>query len=227
MRPAAYRDPIPVFLRRENVDFGDLRIVGDEMLDQVHREILDRFDRELLGQDVEGVFHRVGGEDLAIIAGDMSRLEVALELDRKSEVLNLVLLFPPRDAQKPHARLSVIIMAQNYIHRVSSRDRSNSRTVSAEQEYGDVGRRRALETRPLCLGRIPAHSATGNMLRYQKSAGRCLLLTNLAPTNLQFVRPRRTCGGRLLSMLPRWTRFRAQRKALQPADQSRYRARVC
>src|SRR5438876_634847 len=68
MRPAAYRDPIPVFLRRENVYLGDLGIVGEEMLDQVHREILDRSDRELLGQDVESVFHRVGGEDLAIIA---------------------------------------------------------------------------------------------------------------------------------------------------------------
>src|SRR6266849_3646365 len=119
MRPAADRNPIPVFLHRANMHFGDLGIVGEEMP--------DRFDRELLCQDVEGVFYRVGGQDLTIIAGGMSRLEVALELDRKSEVPNLVLLFPPGNAQESHARLSVIILSQSYVHRISSRDRSNSR----------------------------------------------------------------------------------------------------
>src|SRR2546426_3632809 len=198
-----------------------------KMPDQPHRKILDRLDRELLRQDVEGVFHRVGGQDLTIIAGGMSRPEVALELDRKSGVPNLVLLFPPGNAQKSHARLSIIILSQSYIHRISSRDRSNSRTGSAEEEYGDAGRRRAPERPPLCLGRIPVHSATGSMLQYRTSAGRCLLLTNLAPTSLQFARPHWICRGRLPSMFPRWIRFRAQRKSLQRAGQLRYRGRVC
>ncbi len=79
MRFAADHDPVPQIFRGLNADPRNLRVVRQEMLDQVLTKIFHGFHGILPRQHVHCVFHRIGRQDLRVVAFGVRCLEIALE----------------------------------------------------------------------------------------------------------------------------------------------------
>jgi hypothetical protein len=60
----------------------DLRVLGKEMVGEGKGEVLDDVAEVLLREDMHGVFHRVGGHDVAVVVRGVRGGEIAFERDR-------------------------------------------------------------------------------------------------------------------------------------------------
>ena len=76
-------------------------------------ERLNARQRMILGQHVHRVLHRVGRDDVAVVAVRVATGEVAFEGDVDADLLQLVPLAVPRDFRQPHVRLAVRIVLQH------------------------------------------------------------------------------------------------------------------
>ena len=85
--PALARDARPQVLDGVQVHALDLRIAPEEMLDQDAAECFGRAHRMLLRERVDGVLHRVGGQDFAVVALGVRGSEVAFEADAERDLL--------------------------------------------------------------------------------------------------------------------------------------------
>jgi hypothetical protein len=91
---------------------GHARRGGEEALREAHAEALDVGHVVVaLGQRVDRVAHRVGGEHPGVVARDVRGREVALERDVDREVGEVVAVGPARDLHEAHARLAVVVPA--------------------------------------------------------------------------------------------------------------------
>src|ERR1700737_4751907 len=80
----------PERLRCRNKYPRNLRIVGKKMVDEMQAQIFDGFDGMLPCQSVHRVLHGVFGQNLAIVALSVRRLEVALKANGQAELFNVV-----------------------------------------------------------------------------------------------------------------------------------------
>jgi hypothetical protein len=95
-----------------------LRARAHEVLDEAHPEPLEVAHVEAASERVHRVAHRVGREHAAVVARDVRRAEVALERDVDREVGDVVTVGVTRHPHEPHARLAVVVGAQDRGHRV-------------------------------------------------------------------------------------------------------------
>src|SRR6476469_5851236 len=90
MRLAADLDPRPrVFLDRDTRSVNAWKVMS-EVTRQPQRELLDLPDRRFLGEGVDGVFLRIGGYDVGVVALEVAAGEVSGERDADVDVLDLV-----------------------------------------------------------------------------------------------------------------------------------------
>jgi len=77
-----------MFLDRDDrpIDLVDL----EEMASEDHPEVLDRPRQVLAGERVDRVLHRVGRDDVRVVAVDVRSRELAFERDRDGQVADLV-----------------------------------------------------------------------------------------------------------------------------------------
>src|ERR1700682_1696735 len=90
----------PERLRCRNKHAGNLRIVCKKMIDQMQTQIFDGFDGMLPREGVHRVLHGVLGQNLAIVALSVRRLEVALKANGQAELFNVVTSLLARDPQQ-------------------------------------------------------------------------------------------------------------------------------
>ena len=69
----------------------------EEVLDEPPSERLDVVDRMLLRERIDGVAHRVGGEQAGVVSLDVRGVEVALEPDVDREVAQVVAVTARRE----------------------------------------------------------------------------------------------------------------------------------
>ena len=76
---AVYRDPVPAVLLDGDLRPGHPLEVVHEVPAQPEPEVLDLTHPVLLGEGVDGVLLRVGGDDLGVVAGQVGVGEVAAQ----------------------------------------------------------------------------------------------------------------------------------------------------
>src|SRR5215472_6936140 len=88
-------------------NFGNLRIAAEEMVDQKLGEFLNAGDIVLSGKHVDGVLDRVGGQNLAVVAGFIRGVEITPKKNSRRDVLETVLLSAAIELHQPDARFAV------------------------------------------------------------------------------------------------------------------------
>src|SRR5258708_17725365 len=97
VRFAAEVDTVPQVLRDIDVDPRDLRIVGEKVIDERLRDLLDLLDRVQLRKREYGVLNGVRGQNIGVLAGGVTLLEVSLELDADRQLLECMPIRQARD----------------------------------------------------------------------------------------------------------------------------------
>jgi hypothetical protein len=116
---AADLEPPPRPLLDGDARAGDLVAARQEVLGEPGRELLARPERTFGGEAVDGVAHRVGGEDLGVVAGDVRHRELAGEPQRDGEVAQRVAAAGAAlDLDQPHALLAVVVVGERDVHQV-------------------------------------------------------------------------------------------------------------
>jgi hypothetical protein len=82
------------------------------MFDEMHGEILNGLDGILAREGIDGVLHRVRGEDPAVVAFAVRRFEIACEADAQREFLYVMAAFLTKETKKANALLAVIVFSQ-------------------------------------------------------------------------------------------------------------------
>jgi hypothetical protein len=78
----------------------------------LERKRVDAAELRLLRQDVHRVLHRVRGDDLGVVAGEVGVGEVAPQDDVHGHFEQLVQPDPAHDLRQPHAALAVGVVLQ-------------------------------------------------------------------------------------------------------------------
>src|SRR5215469_15945909 len=106
------------------------------------RELLDLAHPVLLGEGVDGVLLRVGGDDLGVVAAQVRVGEVAAQRARHVQVLDLVPPAVAGDVDQADLRLAVLIVAEGDGHgdSASSRDMETYLRVMNFPERGGTPR---------------------------------------------------------------------------------------
>ncbi len=139
----------------------DRRALDRLGLDEVRREpARERLDRpvQMLGREgVDGVLHRVGGDDERVVAGGERGVEAALQRDVDGEVADTVDR-PANDPDEPDRLLAVAVGAE-LGHVVSTESASMRRTTRRA-----ASRRYAAVDRTSSIGRMALPSAVDRRL---------------------------------------------------------------
>jgi hypothetical protein len=90
-----------------------LGIVGKKEPDELFGEILDASGRGFAGEEVDGVLHRVGGEDFVVVAVGEAGEEIALKKDFDGPLLKIVDYRLAIYADEAYARLAVAIFGES------------------------------------------------------------------------------------------------------------------
>src|SRR5258708_22967298 len=114
---AAARESVPIHadplaLGDFDAHARDLPVVTQKMPDQLAGEIFDLLAGPGLGQRIDRVLHRVGGEHGPVVARGVNRIEIAFELNINGDLGEVVAIGVARDLQYPPARFSLIISAK-------------------------------------------------------------------------------------------------------------------
>ncbi len=96
VRHPVHRDAVPPVLLDFYPGAVDPREGSDEMVTQPDREILDLADSVLAGEGVDGVFLRVRGEHVRIVAGQVRGGEVTTKRSGDVQIGDLVHRSVPR-----------------------------------------------------------------------------------------------------------------------------------
>jgi hypothetical protein len=117
VQPAVDRDSLPRVELGLPASAADPVEAGDEVLAEGEQELLGRADAVLLRERVDRVLLRVGGHDLAVVALDVARHEVAAQLRGDVEVLDLVPIGVAGDPHQPVLGLPVLVRSQHDVAR--------------------------------------------------------------------------------------------------------------
>jgi hypothetical protein len=71
----------------------DLLVVGEKVLNEVQRKIFHSFDGVLAGDGIDGILHRVGGQDFLVFAFCVGGFEVAFKANADGELFDVVAAF--------------------------------------------------------------------------------------------------------------------------------------
>src|SRR5262249_7054433 len=112
------RDASPQMFGDIDADLADLRIIGQEMIDELLREFFDLFDGVKLGERIDGVLDGVGRQDAAIVAGAVTTGKFALELHAYGELFEVVPILHAADFDEAYMRRAVIVFEQRGGHRL-------------------------------------------------------------------------------------------------------------
>ena len=104
-RPDGY--PSPSLLGQIDANPAQKRIPLEKELRQRPPERLGLVDRMLRRQRIHGVLHRIGRQDVAIVAIRVGLVVLAFKPDRDREILEVVAVAVPRDFDEPDARFAV------------------------------------------------------------------------------------------------------------------------
>ena len=85
---------------------------GREVLGEGPPERLDRAVEAIPGEGVDRVLHRVGGDDGAVVAGDVRGLERPVEGDADRQVADDVAVRSPDDPDEPDRLLAVAVVTE-------------------------------------------------------------------------------------------------------------------
>ena len=113
VRPAGRVEALPEVLDDLDGRPRNRRVALDEVTREREAEVLDRVEGALGRERVDGVLHRVRGQDRGVVALDVRILEVPLETHRDGEVLQVVPVRPPRHLDQADARLAVGVGAEH------------------------------------------------------------------------------------------------------------------
>ena len=116
---AVHRDPVPAVLLDGDLRAGHPLEVVHEVPAQAEPELLDLAHPVLLGEGVDGVLLRVGGDDLGVVAGQVGVGEVAAQRGGHVQVLDLVPVTVAGDVHQADLRLAVLVVAEGDGHDVS------------------------------------------------------------------------------------------------------------
>src|SRR5215472_8051923 len=94
------------------IDVRHLRIVGEEMFDEMEGEILDCFGGILTREDVNRILDGVRRKNRAIVARRERGGETALESRRHSEIFNLMQSAAVHDPEEANARFAIIVLRE-------------------------------------------------------------------------------------------------------------------
>jgi hypothetical protein len=79
----------------------------DEVVREDSCECFDAVELAPGRQHINGVFHRIRGNDLAVVAAEKSPVELALKLNANGEFFDVVVVALPEDLRQPYSGLPV------------------------------------------------------------------------------------------------------------------------
>ncbi len=88
---------------------GDLRISGENVVDELLSVALHGGGLGFARDEVDGVLHRVGGEDLGVVAKSVRGVEVAGEEDLDGPLVEVVVIEVLGEAHEADARFAVAV----------------------------------------------------------------------------------------------------------------------
>ena len=116
MRRASRFDRLPQVLGEIDPHPRRPRAAVQKVIAQGQPEVLDVVERVLGGQRVDGVLHRVGGEDALVVPLRVGRREIPFEADAHRDVLELVALRAAADGHQADRLFSIIVFSQRDGH---------------------------------------------------------------------------------------------------------------
>ena len=116
---AADHEALPRLLDEADGRLGHLAIGFQEVLGQRHAETLDVRQRMLPGEDVDGILHRVGGDDLAIVAVAVGGVEISFQPHIDAHLDQVVAVCVAGDFRQLNLRFAIGVVRENRGHRRS------------------------------------------------------------------------------------------------------------
>jgi len=113
---AVDRDAVPAVLLDADLRAGHPLEVVHEVPAEPKREFLDLAHPVLLGEGVDGVLLRIGGDDLGVVADQVGVGEVAAQRGGHVQVLDLVPVTVTGDVHQADLRLAVLVVAEGDGH---------------------------------------------------------------------------------------------------------------
>ena len=136
---------LPGFFGERDSRGGNLRVTVQEVSHEFFSKFFHTVRRSGSRQRVHGIFHRVRGKNLAVVAADKAGLEVSFEEDVDRPFAKIVMVGMPLHFRKANSRFAVAVFGQrNY--QISFPGTSYNRADSGAAEYESAIRRRARET---------------------------------------------------------------------------------
>src|SRR4029077_12107473 len=113
------RKPGPNALARIDEHACDLRIVSEEMLDQVQTKIFQGLNGVLASQRVRSVRHSVGGENIAIVALHVRAFKVTFKAYRQFDLADVVATLLLGNAKQVNSRTPIVIFSEPDRHKLA------------------------------------------------------------------------------------------------------------
>jgi len=136
---------LPGFFGERDSRGGNLRVTAQEVSDEFFAKFFHAGHRRGSRQRVHGVFHRVRGKNLAVIAVDKAGPKVSFEENVDNPFAKIVMVGMPLHLCEADSRFTVTVFGQRN-HRISFPDMSYNREGSGAAECESAIRRRARET---------------------------------------------------------------------------------
>src|SRR5579863_7720075 len=135
---------LPGYLGKRNSRRGYLRVAIQKESHQFLSKFFHASRRRSSREGVDGILHRVGGEDLAVISGDEAGLEISFKQNLDSPFAKIVMVRMPLHSCQTDTRFAVTVFGQRN-HRISFPGTSYSPADSRAEECENAIRLRARE----------------------------------------------------------------------------------
>lgn len=106
----------PAVFIQLNFGLRYLWVIGYKVICQVEAKFFDRSSEFVFGQRIDGIFHRIGGQDLCIVANGVNSIEIALQGYIYGDVPYLVMAGMPDNLRQADSLLPVCVGVKTKCH---------------------------------------------------------------------------------------------------------------